>query len=298
MNKTLKTKDLIPLFKQTHGNKYDYSLTEYKKWNIKIKIICTEHGIFEQLAYQHKKGQGCKKCANEKLKNDRLFNNKIFIKKAKKIHSNKYDYSLVEYKGMLEKVKIICTEHGIFEVVPNNHLNGNNCTKCNKAYKLTKEIFIEKAKKLHGDKYDYSLVDYKNSRTKVKIICSEHGVFEQLANNHLRNMGCPICNESKGERKVSLILKNKNILYIREMKFDDCKDKQHLPFDFYLPNLNMCLEFDGRQHYKEIFGKSKLTYTQKHDKIKDEYCKNNNIRLLRIKYDENVEEKLNTFLAN
>jgi len=107
---------------------------------------------------------------------------KEFINRAEKIHRNKYDYSLVEYVNTKTKIKIICKKHGIFEQTPNNHLCGKNCPKCHDYNKLTTKEFINKAEKDHGNKYDYSLVEYVNTKTKIKIICKKHGIFEQKPN--------------------------------------------------------------------------------------------------------------------
>jgi hypothetical protein len=115
-----------------------------------------------------------------------------FIKMAKSIHGDGYDYSLVEYKNNKTKVKIICHEHGIFEQKPIHHLRGHGCHECGDK-RLTTKQFIEKAKSIHKDKYDYSLVEYKNNKTKVRIICPEHGAFEQRPNDHLRGRGCSKC---------------------------------------------------------------------------------------------------------
>lgn len=125
-----------------------------------------------------------------------------FIEKAKEIHGSTYDYSLVDYIGRNYKIKIICPEHNIFEQRPANHVNGFGCKKCadkNKSfkYKLTTESFVNKAKQVHGNLYDYSFVNYADSQTKIKILCTEHGMFEQSPNNHLSNQGCPVCGRVK-----------------------------------------------------------------------------------------------------
>jgi len=134
-----------------------------------------------------------------------------FIEKAKTIHGDTYDYSLVEYKNNYTKVKIICPIHDIFEQRPNSHLNGNGCPECSGTKKLNTEEFIEKAKAIHGDKYDYSLVEYKNNSTKVKIICPEHGVFEQIPSSHLKGSGCSKCSGTKKLTTEQFIEKAKAI---------------------------------------------------------------------------------------
>ena len=116
-----------------------------------------------------------------------------FIKEAKEIHDYKYDYSLVDYINNKHKVKIICKKHGIFEAIPKNHLNGCICLKCSGSYKLTTNEWIEKSKEIHGDKYDYSLVNYMNNKIKVKIICKKHGIFEQVPKSHINGNGCIKC---------------------------------------------------------------------------------------------------------
>jgi hypothetical protein len=116
-----------------------------------------------------------------------------FINKSNKIHKNKYDYNLVEYKNSRTKVKIICKEHGIFEQVPKDHIFGKGCPFCCKNKKLTQKNFIEKSKQTHGDKYDYSLVKYNGAKNNVSIICKKHGLFNQIAHSHIRGQGCPTC---------------------------------------------------------------------------------------------------------
>jgi very-short-patch-repair endonuclease len=289
-----KTNKFIEKSKLKHGNLYNYNLVDYINAHKKVKIICEKHGSFEQRPNDHLNGSGCSLC-NGGVRLD----TKQFIIKSKEIHGNRYDYSLSKYKTSYDKIKIICKEHGIFNQKSNGHLNGKGCPFCNGGVKLTKNIFIKKSKQIHGNTYDYSLVDYINTKTKVKIICKEHGVFTQLPYQHLSNNGCPICKESKGEKEIRNILNINNIIYKTQKRFENCKDKLPLPFDFYLPNYNLCIEYDGKQHFESInfFGGNKsFILQQKRDKIKNIYCKENNIKLLRIKYDENINEKLNKSL--
>lgn len=214
------------------------------------------------------------------------FDNIWFINKATEIHGDKYDYSLVNYINLRTKVKIICPNHGEFEQSPDKHFRKRGCQKCGGTTKLTTNEFIIKAKNIHGDKYDYSLVDYSNSHNKVKIICPKH---------HISNRGCPFCRESLGEREIAKFLTESNIEYIRQKKFKDCVNKSSLIFDFFLPNKNMCIEYDGIQHFipiKYFGGEDKLKMTKKNDNIKNNYCNINNIKILRIKYNEDIVYKL------
>lgn len=283
--------NFIEKAKKVHGNKYDYSLVNYTQSKNKIKIICPEHGLFEQRASGHLSGYGCSKCSHKK----QALSINDFIEKAKKVHGDKYDYSNSVYLNYDTKIKIICSEHGVFEQTPNNHLKGGHCENCSFIKRRHNFIFIEKAKKVHGDKYDYSLVNYITSHIKIDINCEKHGVFKQTPHNHLKGHGCPACNQSKGEEKVSEFLKSKNIIFLPQHRFKDCVDKIPLPFDFYLPDYNTCIEFNGIQHYKpkEYFGgEDGFKNQQKKDKIKSQYCKEKNITLLIIKYNEKIDKKL------
>lgn len=214
-----------------------------------------------------------------------------FINKAILTHGERYDYSLVNYMGALIHVDIICKEHGVFRQKPNNHLNGYGCPKCGKI-KFSNKIFnkfIEKAKILHENKYDYSKVVYVNISTNVDIICPKHGIFKQSPNNHLKGCGCPYCKESVGEKKIVDYLLKNSIEFERNKKFNNCKNIYKLAFDFFLPNNNMLIEYDGIQHFlpfKYYGGENKLIRQRNNDKIKEEFAKSNNYILLRIKYDK------------
>jgi hypothetical protein len=282
---------------EIHGNKYDYSLVDYKNSTNKIIIICKKHGNFLQLPSHHLKGSGCPKCSGK------YKNTEEFILESKEIHGDEYDYSLVEYKRSSSKVKIICKKHGIYEQSPDNHLKGAKCNKCSGGMLRNTKYFIDKANEIHNYKYDYSITNYTNSRSNVEIICKKHGVFKQKASNHLMGNGCFICNESKGEKEIDLFLKENNIIYNRQYRFKKCRYKLPLPFDFYLPEYNICIEFDGQQHFKShpCWGGEKQLEEQKiKDEIKNNFCISNNILLYRIDYTENLENKLkeliNSFL--
>ena len=186
----------------------------YNGSNKPIIIKCNKHGYFSIIANDFLKGSGCPICANEKKK----YNVQKFIEKAKEAHGDKYDYSKVEYINSKTKVCIICPEHGEFWQTPSSHLNGSGCVKCyndrrrnvNKEQSHLFQKFIEKAKEAHGDKYDYSKVEYINSKTKVCIICPEHGEFWQTPSDHLNKRGCPICGNER--RKEKLLLNEKDVI--------------------------------------------------------------------------------------
>lgn len=306
-SKILSQDDFIKKAKKVHGDKYDYSKVEYKNNRAKITIICPEHGEFEQRANNHLNGCGCPKCGIIKNHSKSRKTTKEFIEKAKQVHGDKYDYSKVKYINNSTKVIIVCPVHGEFEQTPEKHLRGHGCQKCasiNSAMKqrLTTEKFIERSKKVHGDKYDYSKVEYKTINDKVCIICPKHGEFWQVPYSHLKGCGCPICKESKLEQAVRKLLDSANIGYIEHCNKNTIKwiGKQHL--DFYLPEYKIAIECQGIQHYKEIHffnKKDGFKKLKKLDKIKKDLCQKNNIKLFYIPYNLNkkqIENKIKKIL--
>lgn len=193
MSRKLTTEEFVKRAKEIHGDKYDYSRVEYKNATAKVTIICSVHGEFEQMPSMHLQGNGCPKCGAISRSNKSRSNTENFIKKSREVHGDRYDYSKVDYKNNSTKVTIICPTHGEFYQKPNSHLNGRGCPKCGNVIKLTKVEFVKRAKEVHGDKYNYSKIEYKNSKEKVCIICPKHGEFFQTANEHLRGSGCPKC---------------------------------------------------------------------------------------------------------
>ena len=207
----ISSKEFIERAKNIHQNKYDYSLVNFIDKYTKVKIICPEHGEFYKIPYEHLKGRGCKKCEYKKSHGNNKLTTKIFIERAKKIHNDKYDYSLVEYNNYEIKVKIICPNHGTFEQAPASHLKGCGCSKCSQKEKHTIEYFLEMSEKIHGKKYDYSLVEYITAHAKIKIICPEHGIFEQSSSSHWKGDGCPTCSNKFGLSKEEFIKRSNEV---------------------------------------------------------------------------------------
>lgn len=194
MGKTLTTEDFIFQAKAVHGDKYDYSRTTYVDSKTKVCIICPKHGEFWQIPSSHTRtGCECPKCGVESRARKRRRDTESVIKRAKEVHNNKYDYSLLSYNSQEDKVKIICPVHGVFEQKLSNHLYGQGCPVCAGRIKKTTEQFIIEARSIHGDKYDYSLVEYKDNKSKVIISCPIHGLFAQAPISHLTSCGCPMC---------------------------------------------------------------------------------------------------------
>jgi very-short-patch-repair endonuclease len=294
--KRLTTEEFIEKAKLIHGDKYDYSSIQYKNNKSKVLIKCPIHGQFQQTPNSHLDNQGCPTCGKlSKVENKTLTTEK-FIEKAKLIHGDKYDYSSIQYKSYDGKVLIKCPIHGQFQQTPHSHILGSGCQSCGNVNPKTSDEIIKLSILKHGNKYDYSLVNYINAKTKIKIMCPKHGEFEQLHNHHILGQGCPICKESKGEKVVRNYLKHNNLDFIKQKRFTECRDIRPLPFDFYLPDYNICIEYDGIQHFKPIkrFGGEKgYEKIIKTDKIKTEFCLKNNIKLIRLKYNDDINERLN-----
>lgn len=201
--------EFIEKARKKHGDKYDYSKIETINDNDHVCIICPEHGEFWQRPKNHLNGYGCTKCGRNTVSEKLSLNTNSFIEKARKIHGDKYDYSKVNYINNHTKVCIICPEHGEFWQTPNDHLDNHGCIKCrdvniSRTLSDTTNIFIEKARRTHGDKYDYSKVEYKGGDIKVCIICPEHGEFWQTPHAHLRSGGCRKCGIEKRTKERSL----------------------------------------------------------------------------------------------
>lgn len=290
-----KTEEFIIKAKKVHGDKYDYSKVNYIKSSQKVCIICPEHGEFLQTPNNHLTGYQCKKCGRKQATIKNSLTTDQFVEKAKLTHGDKYDYSKVQYINNKTKVKIICPIHGEFEIIPDSHLSQKaGCTLCGyESMKVkqskTKEQFIKEAKEIHNNKYDYSLVNYKNIYTPITIICPIHGKFEQIPHNHLSmHAGCPKC-KNKSQyllfKKLQISFPKEEIVYETGKEIEWLKGQR---FDIYFPKYNIAVEYNGEQHYKPIlqFG-GQLGYkkTIERDQLKREKCKNNNCILFELRYD-------------
>lgn len=203
MSKRVTTEDFIRRAREVHGDRYDYSKVEYVAAKKKVTIICPEHGEFEQTPANHASSRGCHECGGNKP-----LTLEKFLKRANKIHKGRYDYSRVAFKNVEAKIEIGCPVHGFFHQRLATHLKGLGCDLCGrietgKKLSHSLERFIEDARKAHGDRYDYSEVEYVNALTNVTIVCPKHGPFKQKPANHIRDVGCPRCgDESMAAKRV------------------------------------------------------------------------------------------------
>jgi very-short-patch-repair endonuclease len=207
-----------------HNNFYKYPEQEFKGVTEKVTIICPIHGEFKQIARSHLKGYGCEKCGIEKIKTTKIEKSKIkFFEEAPKIHNNFYKYPEQEFKGVTEKIIIICPKHGEFQQKPCKHLNGQGCNKCCEertanGQRKTKDEFIKQSKEIHEENhYNYDNVEYINDHTNVNIYCNVCKIiFPQTPSGHLSGHGCNDCSIDK---------RSKEKIEVASLKFWDIANK-------------------------------------------------------------------------
>lgn len=250
--RTLTTEEFIRRAREVHGDKYDYSKTEYTKSKEYVTIICPEHGEFKQISHMHLQGHGCPTCWSERIPKLRLKDFSEWVTQFKAIHGDKYDYSKAEYERGADKIRIICPEHGEFWQSPISHASGQGCPKCGYATMADKQRtslseFIRRAHEVHGNKYIYDKVDYINTNQKVIITCPKHGDFEQTPHMHLTGNGCPSCayeaTTSGGEYELFSFIRDN---YDGEVLKNTRKPfKGRIELDIYLPYKKVAIEYDG-----------------------------------------------------
>ncbi len=290
MGKKLTQEEIIIRFDKLHNSKYTYDNVVYVTTKLPVIITCKVHGNFTQVVSDHLSGCGCPNC-DPTLK----LSTEEFIYRSNILHNNLYSYEFTKYGlNNYDKVIITCRKHGNFEQTPFAHLKKQGCPKCFGTIKKTNAVFIEDAIRVHGTKFDYSKVEYISNKKKVDIICNIHGIFSQRASVHLDGFGCKQCkSSSRGEKMISDYLIKNNIKYVSEKRFDDCRNTIPLPFDFWLPDHNICIEYDGIQHFQAVDwfgGEERYQYTKQNDSIKTQYCLDNNIKLIRVTKDDNVKK--------
>lgn len=292
-NKRIDTYTFVTKSKEIHGRKYDYSKVNYVNNRTKVCIICPEHGEFWQIPYSHTKGFGCPKCGGKSK-----VSGKEFVERSIKIHGNKYSYNKVKYINTDKKVIVTCLKHGDFLITPHHHLNGVGCPKCAGNASYNNCEIVSMFKNVHGDTYDYSMVNYINTNTKVDIICKKHGVFRQTPKAHLNGQGCHVCGRgyTKSENKLFLKLKE---------HFPDATLHHHPIFlktykngwqelDIFIPSLNVAVEYQGKQHFEPVSifgGEDGYNRTIKLDSSKHEKCLINNVKLFYFTYEKTVPKE-------
>lgn len=301
--------DWIQQVHKKFGNKFDLSKVEWKGSREKVCIICPEHGEFWCLPYGFLQNTyGCPKCQTY-LK----YTTEEFINLCKNVHGDKYDYSEVEYTGGTNYITVGCPIHGKFQIRAQTFLKGGGCQEClYDSYRLTNDEFIERAKSVHGDRYNYDNVKYVNYQTPVTIICAKHGEFNQSPAAHLKGCNCPECAledhiPSKGEYIIEEYLKHNKIQYKAQFKLisDKLARNSHIIYiDFVAlgkDNKLKFIEYNGKQHYEYVpyFFSTEEDFQKqlRRDQVLRDYCTlNDKVDLIEIKYnlkEEQIIEILN-----
>lgn len=289
------------------GNKFNYDKTQFVNLSTKVTITCPEHGDFQVIPRQFLiSTYGCNKCRPKKekhipkTKNEKQTEAKNkWIQKCQEIHQNFYDYSKVNYIDSKTKVCIICPIHGEFWQLPNVHQQGCGCQKCSyesrgTKTRITQEEFEQRARERWGNRFKYG--KYKGMHSYIEVECPEHGIFKVSPHNHLKDCGCPICSESSGEQLIRNLLMENNIIFEAQYKIkidSSINPSGFALIDFYLPEYSIFIEYNGEQHYMPIkhFG-GEIKYQQQclRDQFVRNYCKNNNITLIEIKYNTSINK--------
>ena len=273
------TNDFISECREKYNERFDYSKTVYI--DAKTPVIVYDKILNNYLSITPTQLLSKKRSSKKRTNKDN------FVEKAREKYGDKYDYNETEYINSKTKIKFRCPIHGELEQLPSNHLK-YGCRLCSHqkksaSFSLTKDQFIEKSRKVHGDRYDYSKVEYVNNRTKVCIICPEHGEFWQSPSKHLSGHGCPKCKKSYLEYEISVYLNKNNIKYVEQYSPLFLKNGRGLQrLDFYLPDYNIAIECQGIQHFinTNFSYNSKVTTVFERDLRKYNKCINNNINIL------------------
>ena len=294
-SRTKTTQNFVTRCIKKHGNKYDYSKSVYTGSIDIIEIYCKKcNDYFEQIAGYHLQGNGCQKCnGGHRLTTDE------FINKAIKKHGNMYSYDRSVYMGSQQNIIITCSEHGDFSQRPNDHLNGAGCPVCKKKalseFRMKDiETFLTQVEEKFPGTYDTSLVEYKGADKKIKIKCNRCDFWYVSTPGKILAgyRGCK-CSMSKGEQIIFDYFKSSEIKFKSEKPFNHHFYGNRLRFDFYLPEYNICIEYDGIQHYvpQNFSGRDEnieesLVAVKVRDNIKNLICIEKGIKLYRIGYTE------------
>ena len=276
------------------SQEYELISKEYINAHQKLQYKCPNGHIHEMTWNNFQRGKRCPECRDEKLRKERKHDKNKIIEAFKK-----EGYTVIsDYYNARTPIKYICPNGHENECSYDNWMKGNRCPEC------LKNIWnIEKASKYFAERgYELLEKEYINYSTPMKVKCPNNHITYKTMGTFYAGHGCNLCNNHKKEKAINDILIAFNLEFEREKRFKDCRDSKPLPFDFYIPSLNVCIEYDGEQHYKPIDFTSKgkdvaekhFVSQQRRDEIKTKFCENNNIKLIRIPYWEfdNAEDIL------
>lgn len=265
-----------------------------------IQHYCKKHDVFWCASPDNiLRGCECPECGKEKTRSHTKRTHEEYIKQVTNVNPN--IEVIEEYKGANPSILHKCKIDGYeWRTTPANILYGKGCPKCAGNLSLSNAEYVERLRLINHD--IISIEQYVNMKTPILHICLIDGyTWYASPDSILQGCGCPICKESYGERQIRQILEEYNLKYIYQKTFMDCRDKNPLPFDFYLPDYNICIEYDGEQHFRSVDffgGEDKFEKQKLHDQIKIQYCNNNHIHLLKIPYFKNVKAELEKFFIH
>jgi len=247
--------------KAVHGPAYTYPEQGYVNSKSKLKIVCPAHGEFVQTANAHLAGQGCKECADE----SRRFSWEIFLERAKRVHGGSYVYQKQDFVHFGQKVAITCPAHGEFVQTASAHLAGNGCKRCHLAgMVLSVPAFEERARRVHGDRYEYPEQAYKGQKQGIVVTCPIHGSFKVRGNNHLQGSGCPKCSKatSAGERAVREFVESLG-LQVNKGRNSALPGMGGAELDMVIHSKRVAVEYNGVYWHSSAVGKKKEYHLSK-----------------------------------
>lgn len=283
----LKPEEFISKAREVHGDVYDYSSVDYKIRKATVTIICKIHGAFEQKAGDHLSGRGCSACGKILGYRKKTKTTELFVKRAKVIHGDKYDYSKTVYLGRFINTNITCRKHGEFVQVPGAHLAGNGCPKCGQESRTIKQLFtteefINRATKLHKGIYGYDKSEYISAKGKVIVTCPVHGEFEQVAFEHYsEGCGCPKCAWIVSKPEIDI---REFLAGFYEVKEHDRETLDGKEIDILIKEKKLGIEYNGTVWHSEKFHKDPVWHMRK----KQLSCEELGIRLIHISDKENT----------
>lgn len=276
------------------GDEYTF-LDRYVNAGTKLRVKHNKCGsIYEVRPCFFLRGNRCPYCAGLVKKTDEEFQQEVFS-----LVKNDYTF-LDKYVNAKTKLRVRHNECGnIYEVQPDNFIHGKRCPYCFGGIKKTDTQFQHEIHILVGNEYTF-LDKYINNHTKLRAKHKECGnVYEVRPNDFLNGKRCPFCNSPKGETIINKILDTFNLNYETQQTFDDLMDKTYLSYDFYIPDQNILIEYQGIQHYQpvDIFGgDDQFVIQQKHDQMKLDYAKEHGYNLITVPYTEDTFSKIKKYL--
>jgi len=244
--------DFLERARAAHGDRYDYSLVDYRGTGKKVRIICREHGPFEQLVSDHTDGHGCPQCGAKQSLDAQRWSTEDFIQRARAVHGDRYDYDRTVYVSASAPVVIGCREHGYFSQVAHYHLSGHGCQSCAQNARVDAEEFVRRSRELHGDRYKYDVERYRGTLKPTEITCRVHGPFQQIPKYHMTGSGCPSCareaTSSRGEQEVADWIAGLGVDVVRN---DRCV-LDGLEIDIWIPEHRLGVEFHGAYWHNDL----------------------------------------------